>query len=198
MRKEIITINDYNADAFDEMYRLMSLERQHKADSYKNEKDRHLCILADYISRKMISEETGIDIGDAIINTDEMGKPYTDGIFFNYSHSGDKVAACIGSQPVGIDIERITDRSMRAAVRFATDKEQEFIGDSIRNYLHIWTLKEAYFKCIGTGLRNDLKSVEFTIIDGAVNSSVSGYEFETEESEGYIISVCRRCPVSFE
>lgn len=190
MRKEILSINDFNADAFEEMYRLMSSKRQQRADSYKNKRDRLLCILSDYLSRRMISESLGKDMGSVVINIDDKGKPCTEGIYFNYSHSGEKVAVCVSTEPVGIDIEKVTDRSMKATVKFATENELEFIGDSIKNYLHIWTLKEAYFKCLGTGLRNDLKSVEFKIIDGVVSSSVSGFELETAEEEGYIISTC--------
>ena len=61
----------------------------------------------------------------------------------------------------------------------------------IDRFFEIWTLKEAFFKCKGTGLGSDIKSVCFEITEGNVSCSDNGYSlFFEKTSDGYVCSVC--------
>ncbi len=84
-------------------------------------------------------------------------------IHLSLSHSGSYLACAVAPQPVGIDLEvkdtRIAKRNvMELAAMACTDEEirqLQAIGCEASRYrrlLHWWSLKESYFKCIGTGV----------------------------------------------
>lgn len=191
----VFSTDTFSAAEYEKMYGLMSPARREKADRYIRSSDRKLCILSDFAVRKLISEMRGLPPGKIEILTDENGKPFTplEGVFFNYSHSGNFAAAEVSDRPVGVDIEAL--RELKAADkaalrRFATDAEAEYIGDDAERFFTIWTLKEAYLKCTGEGINNNLKAAEFKITDGEVLCSVPGYSFRVFYGGDYIASVC--------
>ena len=99
--------------------------------------------------------------------TSENGKPYIENYSdfnFNISHTSGAIAIAISDSPVGIDIEKIRKADFRVAKRFFTEKENEYIKaqNSDTRFFEIWTAKEAYFKCIGTGITNP-KSIDTTV-----------------------------------
>ena len=59
----------------------------------------------------------------------------------------------------------------------ATKNEIEHIASDSNGFFEIWTLKEAYFKCIGTGLGADIKDVSFEITENEIRCSEDGFEF---------------------
>ena len=82
------------------------------------------------------------------------GKPESK-IHFNLSHSGGYIAAVVADCPVGIDVETKSDPDGRVAKRFFSGEEQQAIlaaEDPQLAFRRIWTRKEAYVKCTGTGI----------------------------------------------
>lgn len=76
-------------------------------------------------------------------------------IHFNLSHSGGYIAAVVADCPVGIDVETKSDLDGRVAKRFFSGEEQQAIlaaEDPQLAFRRIWTRKEAYVKCTGTGI----------------------------------------------
>lgn len=72
---------------------------------------------------------------------------------FSISHS-DKIAAAIISQtqPVGIDVEMITDKALRVAHKFLSEEEIQLIGNySKEDVTLLWSIKETVFKWYGLG-----------------------------------------------
>ena len=114
----------------------------------------------------------------------EKGKPYfkyiTD-LFFSISHSGDITVVAIGDTPLGVDVEKIKKADLRVIKRFLKE-EADYITekDSNHRFFEIWTKKEAYLKCKGTGISGGLNSV-----------NVLDLPFETTVYEDYMISVYR-------
>ena len=98
------------------------------------------------------------------------GKPHLPGlpgVHFNYSHSGGYIACAFSDQEVGLDLQEhanLPTQGMRIARRFYTalefralqachsEQEQEEL------FFRLWTIKEAYLKYIGCGLRGSLDS----------------------------------------
>ena len=193
MRAEIFDTGNYTAGQYDLFFSVMSESRKEKAQRYKSEISRQLCILADYAARKMISEETGLSPESLVFECDSLGKPYAANadVFFSISHSGALAACAINDTPVGADIEKVSEKPLRALRKFACEAEREYIGsDSFRATL-IWTLKEAYFKAKGTGIATDLTAVSFKINGEDIICSDSEYTCTSEEIQGgYILSVC--------
>lgn len=80
------------------------------------------------------------------------------------SHCKNAVAVAIDSEKaIGIDIECRRKISDALIEKVCNDEEQESIKQSIdpeKEFIRIWTRKEAYYKCLGTGIQDSLKEVD--------------------------------------
>ena len=154
---------------------------------------RRLRIAADHLCRTAAAEALGLSPAEVKFGKNEHGKPITDGMEFNLSHSGDIAVCAVSDKPVGIDIEALREIRPDAAKRFASAEELEYIGSDPRRLFEIWTLKEAYFKCVGTGIGSDIKSVTFTVDGGDIRCSEPGFTCKfISIADGYICSVCEK------
>ena len=123
----------------------------------------------------------------------DHGKPALDpaqnslGVYFNLSHSGDKLVLAISTiESIGVDIES-TDKPRkvtRIAERFFSQAEiADLLGLNADQQLHrfyqLWTLKEAYIKSCGLGLAIPLRQFSYSFPE------VDRIEitFETERSD---------------
>ena len=119
------------------------------------------------------------------VKVDKFGKPYfedTD-IHFNISHSGCYVIAAVSDEDIGIDIQKIKSDKHRIA-------EDEKINQ--QRFCEIWTIKEAYLKNIGIGLRKPLNSFEIDFSEDAPQIvGKKEYKFvQLKFDEKYIVTVC--------
>ena len=104
----------------------------------------------------------------------EQGKPYLKQypqLQFNISHCHEGVACAIGSLPVGIDIERRFPWKENLARRICHPAEwrrmEELQTQEERERLLnlLWSRKESWLKCIGIGLRCDLREINLLQTD---------------------------------
>ena len=133
---------------------------------------------------------------------DENGRPYIPApsprrFDFNLSHAGRYIAVAIAiaeneSEPVrvGIDVEIPHEniRRERLADRFFSENEIERLkkcGYEEKEFLRIWTKKEAYLKFIGTGLSGGMKEADTERAD-ALRVTLS--EYETDGNA--VVAVC--------
>ncbi len=98
-----------------------------------------------------------------------LGKPYLQGrpIDFNLSHTRGGVAVLLGRGDLGVDVER-ADRRVdveRVGIRSFTHSELRWVraGNPSERFIRMWTLKEAYMKARGLGLRLSPKTFSFDI-----------------------------------
>lgn len=178
-----------------EWFEAMSLERKEAVKTLKIPQKQKLKIAADYICRKAISEFCGISQDKIEFVVSEYGKPYAKGldVHFSISHSGDLVVCAVSDKKIGIDIEKIRKINPNISERFACENELEYINSHRNGFFEIWTLKEAYFKCIGTGLGADIKNVSFYITESGILCSEKSFECSFHDvEEGYICSVCEQ------
>ena len=176
-------------------FNMMSNERKETVRRLKNLRKQKSKIVADNLCRNAISDFCGISPDKIEFGTTENGKPFATGIdiHFNISHSGDMVVCAISEKEIGIDIEEIREINPRASEKFACEKECDYINSHKNGFFEIWTLKEAYFKCIGTGLGADIKNVFFDIDNNGIKCSEEGYDCLFHEiAEGYICSTCEK------
>ena len=104
-----------------------------------------------------------------VIQSKSGEKPFLpeNSFHFSISHS-DKIAAAIISQtqPVGIDVEMITDKALRVAHKFLSEEEMQLIGnDSKEDATLLWSIKETVFKWYGLGsvdFREDMQIKNIT------------------------------------
>ena len=183
-------------EQYDKAVSLVDKDRVLKAMKYKNSDDRLRCIGAGLIINKIRNDykiKSDIEIS-------KYGKPYfkDEKIFFNISHSGTYVVAAVSDNEVGIDIQKILPDKHRVAQRNFLDSECEYIergqteNDRRQRFCEIWTVKEAYLKKIGIGLRKPLNSFEVDLT-GAYPRILGKREYrfmQMKLARYYIVAVC--------
>lgn len=188
-----LNIDSLNQASLDRWFDSMSDERKIETLTLLPENKKLQKIAADMLCRQMIAEADGIEPTDVIIKKSKNGKPYAENSSYKFSisHCGNLVVCTVSKKEIGVDVEKIRNIRLKAAEKFACESEINYIGQNTERFFEIWTLKEAYFKCKGTGLGADIKSVIFNITDGSIICSESGYKLFFENiGDGYICCVC--------
>jgi 4'-phosphopantetheinyl transferase len=193
MKIYLININDVTEKELNHWFDSMSDSRKAEVRNIKNKSKYVSKIISDHICRKSVSEFCGIPENKIVFSKNEYGTPFANGInaHFSVSHSGELVICAVSENEIGIDIEKKREIRPDISKKFATDSENEYIGNDTDRLFEIWTLKEAYFKCIGTGLGADIKNVTFDVDGDKIRCSESGFACSFENlHKDYICSVC--------
>ena len=175
----------------------MSSYRNDKLNSLKKGSDKLRCKVATYLLDVGL-QKYGLNECDMIYDVNIHGKPYLKNrpdIYFNISHSGNYVACVFSDIPVGIDIQIKDKANINIAKRFFTEKEYDYINKSDNpenTFIRMWTLKESYLKCIGSGLSGGLSNFELKFNENKVYVIQNGeaYSFTDVEEKEYFLSVC--------
>lgn len=146
-----------------------------------------------YLLRRALGEETYVRAEFAV---GEHGKPYIVDSFMHYniSHSGRYVVLVIAQNEVGVDIqEKKAVRAKNLAIRFFDDKERLAVcacadeKSQEELFYKIWCRKEAYGKCLGVGLNEDV------LHTNVLSASLENHEFhDLDMVEGYQLCICSR------
>ena len=163
-------IADFTDEEYKKSFLNLSDIKKEKVKRFNNDNSKKCTIAGEMLARKLLARATGRPKEFFEIVYNENGKPFcanVSGIYFNISHSATKVAAVVCKQEIGIDIEIIRPVNLKLAKRICTydelvyifgkkpsesDFETEKDAECIRRFLEVWTLKEAYLKCVGTGI----------------------------------------------
>lgn len=195
MKIYLININDVSEYELSLWFDNMSDSRKAEVRSIKNKSKYVSKIVSDHICRKAVSEFCGIRENEIVFSENGYGKPYVKGTkaHFSISHSGDLVICAVSGNEIGIDIEKKREIRIDASKKFANGAEIEYIGNDTDRLFEIWTLKEAYFKCIGTGLGADIKTVSFRKTDKNFVCSENGFTIsELDLPDGYTGFICSK------
>ncbi len=185
---------------FGELYQTVSPDRQRKVDKFLFEKDKRLSLAAELVLKKALLN-VGIDKFEIIYGRN--GKPYikNEDIYFNLSHSEERVFCAISSKEVGCDVERIMDIDLAVAKQFFCATEYEKIcamqskEEQKNMFYRIWTLKESFMKATGLGAALPLDSFcineegDNVYVNHTVNSA-NYYFKEYNCGDGYQYAVC--------
>jgi 4'-phosphopantetheinyl transferase len=126
------------------------------------------------------------------------GKPcfpeYPD-IHFNYSHADAGILCGIAKKPIGVDIERLLDEKERIASYICHEKEHQLLMQAKENergriLSRVWTGKESYLKCTGSGIREKLSDLDLSacLLHGGIFRKQ--YELHFFDGEDYTAAVC--------
>ena len=129
--------------------------------------------------RLLLSYYLGIDPEKLEIGKLSKGKPISlDGpkLRFNMSNSGRRVVYAFSiNEEIGIDLERIremTDLDELIEKNYCAS-EQKYINKlpekRLYRFFKFWTIKEAYLKAIGVGMRIPPEDLEFSVQNGEYN-----------------------------
>lgn len=185
-----------NRNIFEEKLKIMDGERADKIERLKVTADK-LRALGAGLLISFIKEKYNIQED---VQIDKFGKPHfpKSDIHFNISHSGSYVMAAVSKHKIGVDIQRIQKDKHRIAEKNFLQSECDYInstedeGEIQQRFCEIWTLKEAYLKNIGIGLRKPLNSFEVSL-DGEA-PQIEGkqeYRFVQMKFDGkYVVAVC--------
>ena len=153
-------------------------ERKKLADRKKGERERQLFLGAEVLLNLSL-QRAGIDTPfPAKYESNEHGKPYLtdcDGIYVNWSHSGDYVICAVADREVGIDLQYVGKEPKESLVRKLLQPEELHfyehtpVAERQRLFYEYWAVKESFLKALGTGFVTPLNRfyVEFAQASGA-------------------------------
>ncbi len=148
---------------------LLNPQKRERVESLVHREDVVRTLTGERLIRHVVKRELGIEGTAVRMETNAYGKPFLvgyPGFHFNLSHSGQWVVCAVGGRPVGIDVERMGEADYQTAAYFFSAVEQEDlsakpVADQRSYFYHLWTLKESFLKCTGTGF--SISPVSFTI-----------------------------------
>ena len=124
------------------------------------------------------------------------GKPgFSGGRFCSITHTKRSAFCAVSNQAVGIDAEEM-DRKVTPGLarRLYASAERETAPSASEGMLRYWTLKEAYLKYTGEGLRRDLRELTFLFPDGTPKLLGSELHFQQMEIFGCFLAICTPKP----
>ena len=193
-----------NSDMFQKFLYIVSEERQRRIQSFRNIEDKISILLAEILIRYILENIFLLPANKLSFQYNEYGKPSIkdmDGLFFNWSHSGNWIVCGIGDAEIGIDIEKHKVIGVDIAKHCFSKEENNAIlvahqQNRIKLFYEFWTLKESYIKAIGKALNISLKSFYFKLRGESIdlyidNKLCKDYYFKKFEVDAfYSVSVC--------
>ncbi|MFD4024195.1 4'-phosphopantetheinyl transferase family protein [Streptomyces sp. NPDC058576] len=145
--------------------RAVPADRRARADNYHFPDDRKRCLAAGVLLRYALLVHHGLREDELPLSRNRFGKPYLahrPDLHFSLSHSGRWVVCATSGKRIGVDIEHVDAGTRDIAHRFTPD-EHAYVAaappaERARRLIQIWTLKESYLKCVGSGLTTPLNS----------------------------------------
>ena len=131
-----------------------------KIDRKNRREDKNRTLAGAYLLEKCLAEY-GVDAERTRISEGEKGKPQIDTFPFNISHSGEYAVIAVGDGEIGVDIEKIKSAPTGLLDRIALPNEKAKIS-AAKEILRLWTRKEAFAKCLGTGIGEEIWTVDLT------------------------------------
>lgn len=160
-------IQQLTAENLSYMESIVPQYRLKRSRSYIKPADRYNCIAAYFLLICSVREKYGYrELPPIAIHP--TGKPYfpeRGAPCFNLSHCSGAVCCGISSHEIGVDIQDPV-RETESILSFAmSEREREVILSSDypeKECAGIWSMKEAYLKCIGTGLSESMRDIDLS------------------------------------
>jgi 4'-phosphopantetheinyl transferase len=161
---------------------------QQKIDAHKLPAKRRSALTAYWILARILGER----LEEFAHNP--HGKPYLpNGPQFSISHSKNHIAVAISDAPIGVDVE--TGRKIEKLQLDGVLSPRELAvycartDNSLRlEFLKLWTRKEAFLKCLGTGI--NLRPNQICTLDDEIRGKNANYKLITDVFDNYVLSVC--------
>ena len=165
---EVITVLTGGASFEDaaELLPYVSALRRDRIARKRSSSDKLLSLTAGLLISLEVSRRTGIPHGKIRYTHGAFGKPYLENeqLQFSLSHTSGAVCAAFSDEEVGVDIERRDRRvSGRIRERILSENEKPLVS-STEELLRLWVKKEAFLKRLGTGIADDLRGADTTLM----------------------------------
>ena len=182
----------------------ISLERQDRIMKYRSPINQKLSLYAELIALLSIHDLKEIPISAITIVHPDKQKPYLENdisVDFSYSHTKSCILHAITDYGhIGADIERHKSLDFVPYVVMSKVFHEEEISYVERadsaltkrsRFYEIWTKKEAYTKCFGTGLCTDVKNIN--CLDNAIRDHFHTWEYDSYTSTVYFEQMQEVC-----
>ena len=142
-----------------------------------------------------------LDYTDYDLTYDEAGKPHlSDGKHISISHSHEFSCICISDELMGIDLEKLKEKTLRIAPRFMEVKHLKnlSVSEQMEKATVVWGVKESIFKIKnekGISFPEHIFENEFCLSDGKCsaelhfNNTIEKFKIHFYKVEDYIF-VC--------
>ena len=152
-----------------------------------------------FLAVRMLLQHLGYT--DYDLTYDEAGKPHlSDGKHISISHSHEFSCICISDELMGIDLEKLKEKTLKIAPRFMEVKHLENLSTSeqIEKATVIWGVKESIFKIKnekGISFPEHIFEAEFDLKEGKCeaelhfNNQIENFQIQFYNVEAYIF-VC--------
>ena len=152
-----------------------------------------------FLAVRMLLQHLGYT--DYDLTYDEAGKPHlSDGKNISISHSHEFSCICISDELMGIDLEKLKDKTLRIAPRFMEVKHLEnlSVSEQMEKATVVWGIKESIFKIKnekGISFPEHIFEDEFCFSDGKCsaelhfNNTIEKFNIQFYKVEDYIF-VC--------
>lgn len=182
-------ILDYTNDEYYKMYLNMPEIIKKRVNDKKLDINQKQTLIGYHLLKYLLSEYYGLKMIPPI-EFDEFGKPFFSNVdlHFNISHSYNLVACALSENNIGLDIQKIVDKNEKLYSYVCNKKELRKItssDDPKAEFIILWTKKESYLKCLGSGINVDLKDV---LQDSNINSFFTT-TIEATNDEKYILTI---------
>lgn len=195
----LLNINNFSDSDWAQLEQSLTPEENINAEKKKN---KCIYIASRAVSRLALAQHLSVHPQQLVFDKHEKGKPFLPhhpALAFNLSHSGDWIAFALGDVDLlGIDIECHKPRDYVAIAEnyFHADELlllKQLPDDSQEQaalFFHYWTLKEAFFKALGSGIATGLDKVNFSrfnressvMFDNSLSLSPSNWFFFCDQT----------------
>ncbi|MGN0156102.1 MAG: 4'-phosphopantetheinyl transferase family protein [Lachnospiraceae bacterium] len=189
---------------FNCLYQTIPLWRREKIDRMRFQNDKCLSLGAWILLREGLREQ-GIRENEIEIAYADGGKPYLKNrpeLFFNLSHSHERVMCILSDREAGCDVEKKKTVNPNVAKRFFHPAEyecmmgQKTLQEREEMFYRLWTLKESFVKMTGEGIGRPFDEFCMVIGENEIVLEQDGkqqgkYFFkEYNLSDGYCYACC--------
>ena len=137
--------------------KIKSLSFKKKTSNHTSEKRRKEHLISSLLLNKILPNKT--------IIYNKFGAPELDnGMYISISHSKQLVAVIVSKKKTGLDIEKISEKTLRLATKFISKKNLKRLSKEKSTL--IWCIKEAVYKWHqkgGVDFINDIIIPEFNV-----------------------------------
>ena len=166
----------------------VSVGQKEKALRYANEIDQIRSLLSSYLKNQLSREE---------LLKNENGKPYfTNGPYFNISHSGRYVLMAVSTSEIGVDIEEIKYKDMSSLVRIFNEAEAKMIKEH-SDFYYLWCAKESLIKCMGLSV-GKVREIPGLPLNGLKTFKGKDYQCKSFIYDKHIVSITREGNEEYE
>lgn len=176
-----LDIRRFTAHHYTDAERIMSSAERERTQKFVRGKESY--IASRWLLRAVLARYTNLPPEVVEFLRTDKGKPYLprSDIHFSLSHSGNWALLAVAKvEPIGIDIEAVSATRDLIGIAESYYHPHEFaqlqtLADSAQHdyFYRLWTLKEAFFKAIGTGISAGLEKIAFDLESDKIYAQVA-------------------------